>query len=138
MVQNGWFRQLVVFDKGKLLENRQLPSLGRPSNCFDAFPMISYNFRNKRPGDQPMSKADNPDVPLAPPGTAAEIELQQLVDTLPQHIVVLSPNGTRLHGNQVALEYYGLTPQQFLMKPITEFFHPDDVQNYSRVRNAAI
>ena len=85
-----------------------------------------------------MSKGDNPDARLASQGTAGEIELQQLVDAVPQHIVVLSSNGTPLHANQVMLEYHGLTPEQFLVEPIINCFHPDDIQNYSRVRDAAI
>ena len=68
----------------------------------------------------------------------AERELQQLVDAVPQHIVVLSADGKRLYGNQAACDYHGLTPGQFLVEPITNCFHPDDIQNYSQVRDTAI
>ena len=70
--------------------------------------------------------------------TQAQRELQQLVDAVPQHIVVLSRDGKRLYGNQAACEYYGLSPQQFLVEPITNCFHLDDIENYSRLRNAGI
>ena len=68
----------------------------------------------------------------------AQRELQQLVDAVPQHIVVLSGDGSRLYANQAACDYHGLTPEQFLVEPITNCFHPDDIQNYSRVRDSCI
>jgi len=67
-----------------------------------------------------------------------ELELQQLVDAVPQHIVVLSADGRRLYGNQAACDYHGLTPEQFLVEPITNCFHPDDIENYNRLRNLGI
>src|SRR5215469_4841769 len=84
-----------------------------------------------------MNKGQNADGPVGR-STGAEIELQQLVNALPQHIVVLSADGTRIHANEVALEYYGLRPEQFLLQPITVFFHPDDIETYGLVRGAAI
>src|SRR6185503_8109444 len=39
----------------------------------------------------------------------SERELQQLVDIVPQHIFVLSPDGSRVYSNQVAREYHGLS-----------------------------
>jgi PAS domain S-box-containing protein len=68
----------------------------------------------------------------------AQLELQQLVDAVPQHIVVLSRDGKRLYGNQAACEYHGLSPQRFLVEPITNCFHLDDIENYSRRRNSGI
>lgn len=68
----------------------------------------------------------------------AERELQQLVDAVPQHIVVLSGDGRRLYGNQAACDYHGLTREQFLVEPIINCFHPEDIEPYSRIRNAGI
>jgi PAS domain S-box-containing protein len=68
----------------------------------------------------------------------AQRELQQLVDAVPQHIVVLSGDGSRVYANQAACDYHGLTSEQFLAEPITNCFHSDDIQNYSLIRNAAI
>ena len=65
-------------------------------------------------------------------------ELQQLVDAVPQHIVVLSGDGRRLYANQAAREYHGLTLDQFLVEPIANYFHLDDIENYSRIRNSGI
>src|ERR671916_699235 len=39
----------------------------------------------------------------------AEAELRQLVDCVPQHVVVIAPDGRFLHANRVALDYTGLT-----------------------------
>jgi len=68
----------------------------------------------------------------------AQRELQQIVDAVPQHIVVLNGDGNRLYGNQAACDYHGLTPAQFLVEPITNCFHADDIQKYSQVRGFAI
>lgn len=67
-----------------------------------------------------------------------QAELQQLVDAVPQHIVVLTGDGHRLYGNQAACDYHGLTRDQFLVEPITNCFHPQDIETYSRIRNAGI
>jgi PAS domain-containing protein len=85
-----------------------------------------------------MNMGQNLDGPVDVGTTGSEAELQQLVNALPQHILVLSADGTRLHANQLALEYHGLTPEQFLLEPLANCFHRDDIENYNRVRNAAI
>src|SRR5262249_30935802 len=85
-----------------------------------------------------MNTDQNADGPVGLGRTVTETELQQLVNALPQHIVVLSAHGTRLHANQLVLDYHGLTPERFLREPIANCLHPDDVENYSRVRSAAI
>ncbi|MBA0085355.1 MAG: PAS domain-containing protein, partial [Acidobacteria bacterium Pan2503] len=68
----------------------------------------------------------------------AERELQQLVDAVPQHIVVLSGDGHRLYANQAAREYHGLTLDQFLVEAITNCFHLDDIENYRSMRDSGI
>ncbi len=68
----------------------------------------------------------------------AERELQQLVDAVPQHIVVLSGDGRRLYANQAARDYHSLTLDQFLVEPITNCFHRDDIENYNRIRDSGI
>jgi PAS domain S-box-containing protein len=85
-----------------------------------------------------MDKGQNAEGPVGLGRTGAEVELQQLVNALPQHILVLSADGTRLHANQVVLDYHGFTPEQFVLEPITNCFHPDDIGNYIRIRSTAI
>jgi PAS domain S-box-containing protein len=64
----------------------------------------------------------------------AEQELQQLVDFVPQLIVVLDSGGKRIHANRVAREYTGLTLEEFRsLDVIGRVIHPDDVE---RVRAA--
>ena len=67
-----------------------------------------------------------------------ERELQLLVDAVPQHIVVLSGDGQRLYANQAAREYHGLSLDEFLVEPIANCFHLDDIENYSRIRDSGI
>src|SRR5579864_9177312 len=64
----------------------------------------------------------------------AEQELQQLVDFVPQLIVVLDSDGKVIHANRVAREYTGLTLEEFRsLDVIGRVIHPDDVE---RVRAA--
>ena len=58
----------------------------------------------------------------------AEQELQQLVDFMPQLIVVLGPDGKLIHANRVAQEYTGLTLEEYRTSDVTSIVvHPDDV-----------
>src|SRR5713101_5899730 len=57
-----------------------------------------------------------------------EAELRQVLDLAPQHIVVLGPEGSRLYSNQAALNYYGLTLEQWRSYDARTLFHPDDCE----------
>jgi PAS domain S-box-containing protein len=74
-------------------------------------------------------------------GTSAsgDRELRELVDAVPQHIVVLDGDGRRLHANQVVLDYHGLTLEEFLNEdtPI-KCFHPEDLEKYSSLRRSGM
>jgi len=68
-----------------------------------------------------------------------EKELRQLVDAVPQHIVVLDEDGRRLHANQVVLDYHGLTLEEFLFEDTpTKCFHPEDLEKYSSQRQSGM
>jgi PAS domain S-box-containing protein len=60
------------------------------------------------------------------------LELRQLIDLLPQHIAVLGPDRTRLFSetspslNQAALDYHGITLEEWQNSGPGKFFHPDD------------
>jgi len=73
------------------------------------------------PADQPAKGLEaNPE---------AERELRQLVDAVPQHVVVLAADGLRLYANQVALDYHGLTLREFLAEvTLAQFVHPEDLE----------
>jgi PAS domain S-box-containing protein len=63
-----------------------------------------------------------------------EAELRQLIDFVPQHIIVLGPDGHRLHANKVSLEYTGYTLEEFRATDYSRVVHPDDLD---RIRSEA-
>jgi PAS domain S-box-containing protein len=68
-----------------------------------------------------------------------ERELRQLVDAVPQHIVVLAADGRRLHANQVVLDYHGLTLEEFLTEvTLRKCVHPEDLERYLSLRQSGI
>jgi PAS domain S-box-containing protein len=57
----------------------------------------------------------------------AEEELQQLVDFMPQLIVVRGPDGKRIRANRVVQEYTGLTLEEYRTSDVNSIVvHPDD------------
>ena len=68
----------------------------------------------------------------------AEEELQQLVDFVPQVILVLGPDGKYIHANRVAREYTGLTLDEYRsLDVIGTVIHPDDAARVREVRKLA-
>jgi formate hydrogenlyase transcriptional activator len=67
-----------------------------------------------------------------------ERELRQLIDVVPQHIFVLRPDGSRLHSNQVAREYHGLTAEDPQGDHLAMFVHPDDLESVLAERQRLI
>src|SRR5260370_10450271 len=56
-----------------------------------------------------------------------DAELQQTLDLTPQLIAVYGPGRERLYLNRIALDYLGLTLEQWLQTPLQfAFIHPDD------------
>ena len=69
----------------------------------------------------------------------AEEELQQLVDFVPQIIVVLDPAGKWVHVNRVAREYTGLTLDDYLSESVIgSVIHPDDAEKMRTLRNRGL
>src|SRR6516162_5871133 len=69
----------------------------------------------------------------------AEEELQQLVDFVPQIVVVLSPEGSVIHANRVAREYTGLTLDEYhSVDVVGRVIHPDDVENMRALRKRGL
>jgi formate hydrogenlyase transcriptional activator len=57
-----------------------------------------------------------------------EQELGQIVDLIPQTIIVLNPNGKAVYANRVALEYTGLSLDEVRADDFrSRVFHPEDV-----------
>ena len=66
-----------------------------------------------------------------------EIELRQILDLAPQHVCVLGPDGSRIFLNQAALDYHGLTLEEWQTCDLRQLFHPDDWERANReVQNA--
>jgi len=69
----------------------------------------------------------------------AEQELQQLVDLVPQLIVVLAPDGKWIYANRMAREYTGLTLEEFRSKEaIGRAIHADDVEKARAARERGL
>jgi PAS domain S-box-containing protein len=67
-----------------------------------------------------------------------EQELQQLVDFVPQLIVVLDSDGKRIHTNRVFREYTGLTPEELRSEDEIRLIHRDDVESTRAARHRGI
>ena len=66
-----------------------------------------------------------------------ELELRQMLDLTPQHAAVFGPSGERLYANRVALDYVGLSLDEWLQTPGGPyspgwFIHPDDRERAAR------
>jgi formate hydrogenlyase transcriptional activator len=68
-----------------------------------------------------------------------EQELRRIIDAIPQHIVVLGPEGDTLYANQVVLDYTGLTLGEVMAADFrARVFHPDDVARLHDERQQAL
>jgi len=68
----------------------------------------------------------------------AEQELQQLVDLVPQIILVLDADGKCIHANRVAREYTGLTIEQHRSSDVLEkVIHRNDAERMRGIRKRA-
>jgi formate hydrogenlyase transcriptional activator len=67
------------------------------------------------------------------------IDLQQIVDVIPQTITVLAPDGTIIYANQAVLDYTGLTIDDVMKSDFRDrVFHPDDVKRLRDGRHQAL
>jgi PAS domain S-box-containing protein len=66
-----------------------------------------------------------------------EMELRQMLDLAPQQVAVLGPDGKRLYANRIALDYVGLSLEEWrqtsgnVFRP-GWFIHPDDQERVAR------
>jgi PAS domain S-box-containing protein len=68
-----------------------------------------------------------------------ERELRQLIEVIPQHVIVLEPDGSLVYVNQVAREYTGLTLEDSVAKDaLAKIFHPDDLGTVLEERRRGI
>ena len=62
----------------------------------------------------------------------SERELRQLLDLSPQHIAEFGPDGSPLYNNQAALDYHGLTLEQWKSADLDRLLHPQDAERLKR------
>jgi PAS domain S-box-containing protein len=62
----------------------------------------------------------------------SEKELRQLVDFTPQHVTVMGPDRRRLYNNHAALDYHGLTLEEWQTADPDRLFHPQDWERLTR------
>jgi len=68
-----------------------------------------------------------------------EQELRQIVDTIAQLVVFLSPDGDALYANKFTLEYTGLSLEDLKANDFrARVFHPDDVERVREERRKAL
>src|SRR6185295_18783166 len=60
-----------------------------------------------------------------------ETELRQILDLTPQHIGVHGSDGSRLYANRTALEYFGISMEEWIARgtPVA-LVHPDDREQF--------
>ena len=68
-----------------------------------------------------------------------EREFRQIVEAIPEHIVVLAPDGSLLYANRTVLEYTGLTLDSVQVEDFRKrAFHPEDVKRLRDERRQAL
>ena len=68
-----------------------------------------------------------------------EAELEQIVDTIAQLMLVLNPDGTAIRANGFMLDYCGLSPEDVTAPDFrSRIFHPDDVESVEVERHHAL
>ena len=76
--------------------------------------------------------------PSEPAFRQAYQELRQLVDFLPQHVIVLDAKGTLLQANQMMLDFYGRTLEEMqaagTAERVKRDIHPDDLERVQSER----
>jgi len=68
----------------------------------------------------------------------SEMELQQMLDLAPQLIAVFGPNWERLYINSVALDYLGLTLDEWRREGAGARLHPDDSKRFKEHLDRAL
>jgi len=71
-----------------------------------------------------------------------ERELRQVMDFLPQHVVVMDKDGTLLQANERLLDYLGLTLEQMKRSGVDERIrrnvHPEDLERFEKGLSAGL
>jgi formate hydrogenlyase transcriptional activator len=72
----------------------------------------------------------------------SERDLRELIDSIPQHVMVLDANGRLLHANRMVLDYTGRTLEEMLVPEIHQRYlldmHPADSERVERQRREGL
>src|SRR5882762_3662126 len=68
----------------------------------------------------------------------SEMELRQMVDLVPQLIAVYGPNRERLYANRTALDYLGISLDEWRRKSFAASAHPDDSERLKNYTDRAL
>src|SRR5258708_5884854 len=68
----------------------------------------------------------------------SEMELRQMVDLVPQLIAVYGPNRERLYANRTALDYLGISLDEWRLKSFAASAHPDDSERLKAYTDRAL
>jgi PAS domain S-box-containing protein len=72
----------------------------------------------------------------------SERDLRELIDSIPQHVIVLDANGRLLHANRMVLDYTGRTLEEMLVPEIHQRYlldmHPADSERVERQRREGL
>src|SRR5215472_6620356 len=138
---SGWHLAVHAEDLGQLLKTFQaILASGQPGETqarlrrFDGeyrcFLFRAEPFRDER-GAIVRWYGTNTDIEEL---KRAEKELRDIVDYTPQQIAILGPDGRRLNANRFALEYAGISLEEFQSEDYErKMIHPDDLQRMKSV-----
>jgi PAS domain S-box-containing protein len=121
------------------------PILSRDGKVLGTFGIYYREVRHPRPGDIQLidyaSRIAGIAIERDRSQSALEQahrELRQLIDFLPQHVIVLDAEGSLLQANQMMLDYYGRTLEEMqgagTAERVKRDLHPDDLERVQSER----
>ena len=139
----GWQRTFHPDDLGKVMENwRAVQASGEPSGAEARMRRFDGEYRWFLIRAEPVRDQHGNIVRWFGTSTdieelkRAEKELRDLVDYVPQLIVIREPDGRSIYANRATLEYLGRTFEEFLEPGFDQtVIHPDD---WDKVTSASL
>jgi formate hydrogenlyase transcriptional activator len=139
----GWQRTFHPDDLGKVMENwRAVQASGEPSGAEARMRRFDGEYRWFLIRAEPVRDEHGKIVRWYGTSTdieelkRAEKELRDLIDYVPQLIVIREPDGRSVYANRATLDYLGRTFEEFLQPGFDQtVIHPDD---WDKVTSASL
>ena len=139
----GWQRTFHPDDLGKVMENwRAVQASGEPSGAEARMRRFDGEYRWFLIRAEPVRDQHGKIVRWYGTSTdieelkRAEKELRDLIDYVPQLIVIREPDGRSVYANRATLDYLGRTFEEFLQPGFDQtVIHPDD---WDKVTSASL